>query len=88
LLAFLARPDLDRLLERIDFVQARASNPDRQGARLLAELEHVRRTGVAVNDEELEKRALRAIAAPRCARAFRRGRRGRQRGRFRGLRWP
>jgi IclR family pca regulon transcriptional regulator len=30
---------------------------------LLAELDHVRRTGVAVNDEELES-ALRSIAVP------------------------
>jgi IclR family pca regulon transcriptional regulator len=32
-------------------------------AALLAELDHVRRTGVAVNDEELES-ALRSIAVP------------------------
>jgi len=33
------------------------------GPMLLAELDHVRRTGVAVNDEELES-ALRSIAVP------------------------
>jgi IclR family transcriptional regulator, pca regulon regulatory protein len=67
LLAFLARPDLDRLLERIDLVQRGPRTLTDKGA-LLAELEHVRRTGVAVNDEELES-ALRAIAAPVRARS-------------------
>ncbi len=62
LLAFLPPPDLDRLLDRIDFVQ-RGPHTLTSKAALRAELEHVRRTGVAVNDEELE-RALRSIAAP------------------------
>jgi IclR family transcriptional regulator, pca regulon regulatory protein len=54
LLAFVPRPDLDRLLDRIDLTDRSA---------LLAELEQVRRTGLATNDEELES-ALRSIAAP------------------------
>lgn len=62
LLAFLARPDLDRLLERIDLVQ-RGPRTLTDKSALLAELEQVRRTGIAVNDEELDS-ALRAIAAP------------------------
>jgi len=62
LLAFLARPDLDRLLERIDLVQ-RAPRTVTDKSSLLRELEQVRRTGIATNDEELES-ALRSIAAP------------------------
>jgi len=62
LLAFLPRPELDRLLSRIDFVQ-RAPRTVTDKKTLLAELDHVRRTGVATNDEELES-ALRSIAAP------------------------
>jgi IclR family pca regulon transcriptional regulator len=62
LLAFLSRPDLDRLLERIDLVQ-RGPRTLTSKAALLADLEQVRRTGVAVNDEELES-ALRSIAVP------------------------
>lgn len=62
LLAFLPRPDLDRLLERIDLVQRGPRTLTGRRA-LLAELEQVRRTGVAVNDEELDS-ALRSIAAP------------------------
>jgi IclR family transcriptional regulator, pca regulon regulatory protein len=62
LLAFLPRPDLNQLLDRIDLVQRGPGTLTSRTA-LLAELEHVRRTGVAVNDEELE-RALRSIAAP------------------------
>jgi len=62
LLAFLARSDLDRLLERIDLVQ-RGPRTLTDRSALLAELEQVRRTGIAVNDEELDS-ALRAIAAP------------------------
>jgi IclR family pca regulon transcriptional regulator len=62
LLAFLPRPDLDRLLERIDLVQ-RGPRTLTSKAALLADLEQVRRTGVAVNDEELDS-ALRSIAAP------------------------
>jgi IclR family transcriptional regulator, pca regulon regulatory protein len=62
LLAFLPRPDLDRLLNRIDLVQ-RGPRTLTDKRALLAELDHVRRTGIAVNDEELES-ALRSIAAP------------------------
>jgi IclR family pca regulon transcriptional regulator len=67
LLAFLPRPDLDRLLERIELVpHGPRTLTDRDA--LLAELEDVRQTGVAVNDEELES-ALRSIAAPVRARS-------------------
>ena len=62
LLAFLPRPDLDQLLDRIDLVQ-RGPRTLTSKTALLAELDHVRRTGVAVNDEELES-ALRSIAVP------------------------
>jgi IclR family transcriptional regulator, pca regulon regulatory protein len=67
LLAFLPRPDLDRLLERIDLIQRGPRTLTNKGS-LLAELEQVRRTGLAVNDEELES-ALRSIAAPVRARS-------------------
>jgi IclR family transcriptional regulator, pca regulon regulatory protein len=62
LLAFLPRPDLDQLLDRIDLVQRGPRTLTSRNA-LLTALEHVRRTGLAVNDEELES-ALRSIAAP------------------------
>ncbi len=62
LLAFVPRPDLDRLLDRMDLVQRGPRTLTDRGA-LLAELEQVRRTGLATNDEELES-ALRSIAAP------------------------
>jgi IclR family transcriptional regulator, pca regulon regulatory protein len=62
LLAFLPRPDLERLLERIDLVQRGPRTLTGKKA-LLAELDQVRRTGIATNDEELES-ALRSIAAP------------------------
>lgn len=62
LLASLPRPDLDRLIDRIDLVQ-RGPRTLTDKATLLAELEQVRRTGIAVNDEELDI-ALRSIAAP------------------------
>jgi IclR family transcriptional regulator, pca regulon regulatory protein len=62
LLAFLPRPDLDRILERVDLVQRGPKTLTSKKA-LLAELEQVRRTGLATNDEELES-ALRSIAAP------------------------
>jgi IclR family transcriptional regulator, pca regulon regulatory protein len=62
LLAFLPRADLDRLLDRIDLVQ-RGPRTVTDKRALLAELEQVRSTGVAVNDEELDS-ALRSIAAP------------------------
>jgi len=67
LLAFLPRPDLDRMLDRIDLVQ-RGPRTLTDKKALLAELDQVRRTGVAVNDEELES-ALRSIAAPVRARS-------------------
>jgi len=62
LLAFLPRPDLDRLLDRVDLVQHGPRTFTDKNS-LLAELEQVRRTGLATNDEELES-ALRSIAAP------------------------
>jgi IclR family pca regulon transcriptional regulator len=62
LLAFLPRPDLDQLLDRVDFVQ-RGPRTLTSKTALLSELEVVRRTGVAVNDEELES-ALQSIAVP------------------------
>jgi len=62
LLAFLPRPDLDALLDRMDLVQ-RGPRTLTDKKALLAELEQVRRTGIATNDEELES-ALRSIAAP------------------------
>jgi IclR family transcriptional regulator, pca regulon regulatory protein len=62
LLAFLPRPDLDRLLDRLDLIQ-RGPRTLTDKNSLLAELEQVRRTGIATNDEELES-ALRSIAAP------------------------
>lgn len=67
LLAFLPRPDLDRLLERIELIPRGPRTLTSKRA-LLAELEQVRRTGLAVNDEELES-ALRSIAAPVRARS-------------------
>ena len=62
LLAFLPRGDLERLLDRIDLVQ-RGPRTLTDKRSLLAELEQVRHTGLATNDEELES-ALRSIAAP------------------------
>jgi IclR family pca regulon transcriptional regulator len=62
LLAFLPRPDLDRLLDRIDLIQ-RGPRTLTTKAALLTELTQVRGTGIAVNDEELDS-ALRSIAAP------------------------
>jgi IclR family transcriptional regulator, pca regulon regulatory protein len=62
LLAFLPRPDLERILDRTDLVQ-RGPRTLTEKKTLLAELEQVRRTGIAVNDEELES-ALRSIASP------------------------
>jgi len=62
LLAFLPRADLDQILDRIDLVQRGPKTLTSKKA-LLAELEQVRRTGLATNDEELES-ALRSIAAP------------------------
>jgi IclR family transcriptional regulator, pca regulon regulatory protein len=67
LLAFLPRTDLDPLLDRIELVQRGPRTLTDRGS-LLAELQRVRRTGVAVNDEELDN-ALRSIAAPVRARS-------------------
>ena len=67
LLAFLPRPDLEQVLERIDLIQ-RGPRTLTDKIALLAELDQVRRTGIAVNDEELES-ALRSIAAPVRARS-------------------
>jgi IclR family transcriptional regulator, pca regulon regulatory protein len=62
LLAFLPRPDLERLLDRLEFVQ-RGPRTVTDRNTLSAELEQVRSTGIATNDEELDS-ALRSIAAP------------------------
>jgi len=62
LLAFLPRPDLERILDRTDLVQ-RGPRTLTDKRALLAELEQVRQTGIATNDEELES-ALRSIASP------------------------
>jgi len=67
LIAFLPRPDLDRLLERTDLV-ARGPRTQTDKKALLCELDQVRRTGLAINDEELES-GLRSIAAPVRARS-------------------
>jgi IclR family pca regulon transcriptional regulator len=67
LLAFLPRPDLDRLLDRIELVQ-RGPRTVTDKTSLFTELDEVRRTGIATNDEELES-ALRSIAAPVRARS-------------------
>lgn len=66
LLAFLPRPDLDRLLDRIELAQ-RGPRTLTDRTALLTELKQIRRTGIAVNDEELDS-ALRSIAAPVCSR--------------------
>ena len=62
LLAFMPRPDLEHIVERIDLVQRGPRTLTGKRA-LLTELEQVRRNGLATNDEELES-ALRSIAAP------------------------
>jgi IclR family pca regulon transcriptional regulator len=67
LLASLPHLELNRLLERIDLVQ-RGPRTITDKTALLEELERVRRTGLAVNDEELAN-ALRAIAVPVRARS-------------------
>jgi IclR family transcriptional regulator, pca regulon regulatory protein len=67
LLAYLPHPDLEQLLERIDLIQRGPRTATGKKA-LLAELDQVRRTGIATNDEELES-ALRSIAAPVRARS-------------------
>jgi IclR family transcriptional regulator, pca regulon regulatory protein len=67
LLAFVPRPDLDQLLDRMDLVP-RGPRTLTDRSALMAELEQVRTTGLATNDEELES-ALRSIAAPVRARS-------------------
>jgi IclR family transcriptional regulator, pca regulon regulatory protein len=62
MLAYLPRPELDHLLDRVDFVQHGPRTVPSRTA-LLSQLEHVRRTGVAVNDEELYN-SIRSIAVP------------------------
>jgi IclR family pca regulon transcriptional regulator len=67
LLAFLPQPDLNDLLDRIEFLPR---GPRSVGSRaaLMTELGQVRRTGIAINNEELES-GLRSIAAPIRSRA-------------------
>jgi IclR family transcriptional regulator, pca regulon regulatory protein len=67
LLAFLPKPDLDEVLDRIDLAQ-RGPRTMTDKKSLLADLDQVRRTGIAVNDEELDT-SLRAIAVPVRARS-------------------
>jgi IclR family pca regulon transcriptional regulator len=62
LLAFLPQSDLDSLLDRID-LQPRGPRSVGSRPALLAELGQVRRTGIALNNEELES-GLRSIAVP------------------------
>jgi IclR family transcriptional regulator, pca regulon regulatory protein len=62
LLAYLPRPDLNQLLDRVDLIQ-RGPRTVTSKTALIAELGRVRRTGIATNDEELES-ALRSIAVP------------------------
>jgi Bacterial transcriptional regulator len=62
LLAYLPRPDLDELLDRVELVQ-RGPRTLTSKAALLAELAQVHHPRVAVNDEELDS-ALHSIAAP------------------------
>ncbi|HEY6496390.1 MAG TPA: IclR family transcriptional regulator [Trebonia sp.] len=62
LLAFLPQPDLDGLLDRVE-LQPRGPRSITSRVALIAELAQVRRTGIALNDEELES-GLRSIAVP------------------------
>lgn len=62
LLAFLSQPDVTELLDRIELLP-RGPRTVTSRAALTAELSQVRRTGIAVNDEELES-GLRSIAVP------------------------
>lgn len=62
LLAYLPSKDLDQLLDSLDLAQRGPRTLTCKDA-LRAELERVRRCGMAVNDEELAS-ALRSIAAP------------------------
>src|SRR5580692_907327 len=67
LIAFLPQPDLNALLDRIEFLP-RGPRSVSSRAALMTELGQVRRTGIAINDEELES-GLRSIAAPIRSRA-------------------
>jgi len=67
LLAFLAQPDLDNLLDRME-LHPRGPRSIGNRTALIAELGQVRRTGIAVNDEELDS-GLRSIAVPIRSRA-------------------
>jgi IclR family pca regulon transcriptional regulator len=62
LLAFLPPPDLEELLDRVEFLP-RGPRTMASRAALMAELSQVRRTGIALNDEELDS-GLRSIAVP------------------------
>jgi IclR family transcriptional regulator, pca regulon regulatory protein len=62
LLAFLPARDLDPLIDRLD-LERRGPRTLTDRSALRADLERVRRCGIAVNDEELDT-ALRSIAAP------------------------
>ena len=62
LLAFLAPPDLDDVLDRIEFLP-RGPRTLTTKATLMTDLGQVRRTGIALNDEELDS-GLRSIAVP------------------------
>jgi IclR family transcriptional regulator, pca regulon regulatory protein len=62
LLAFMAQPDLDDLLDRMDLLR-RGPRTLTSRATLMAELSQVRRSGIALNDEELDS-GLRSIAVP------------------------
>jgi IclR family transcriptional regulator, pca regulon regulatory protein len=67
LIAFLPPADLEELLDRVELVPR---GPRTLGSRaaLAGELSQVRRTGIAVSDEELES-GLRSIAVPLRSRA-------------------
>jgi IclR family transcriptional regulator, pca regulon regulatory protein len=62
LLAFLPQPDLDSLLDRVE-LQRRGPRSITSRTALAAELCQVRRTGIALNDEELDS-GLQSIAVP------------------------
>jgi IclR family transcriptional regulator, pca regulon regulatory protein len=62
LLAFVREEELDRILEQVELVP-RGPNTITDGKALRLELERIRATGLAVNDEELAY-GLRSIAAP------------------------
>jgi IclR family pca regulon transcriptional regulator len=69
LLAFLPPADLDGLLDRVELLPHGPRTLTSRAA-LTTELAAVRRTGIAVNDEELES-GLRSIAVPLRSRAGR-----------------